>query len=217
MPTRRRVIDAGAARGRAAVLNIGRELDAAIRGQGLSYAAVGRDIGLSDVQVSRVARGLAPSLTIVQASELLASVGQELSVRSFPTGQPLRDRGHLALLERLRARLHRTLGWRMEVPVMGSPDLRAWDAMILGTSWRRPVEAETRLGDVQALGRRLALKQRDGGEDVLVLLIADTRHNRIVLRSIGSLMVEQFPLPGRRALELLAAGVDPSQSSMILV
>jgi hypothetical protein len=76
------------------------------------------------VQVGRVARGLAPGLTIVQASELLASAGLELSVRADPTGRPLRDRAHLALLERLRLRIHPSLTWQREVPVTGPPDLQ---------------------------------------------------------------------------------------------
>jgi hypothetical protein len=66
-----------------------------------------------------VARGLAPDLTIVQASALLASVGQELSIRAYPSGRALRDRPQLALLERLRARVHSSLTWRAEVPVTG--------------------------------------------------------------------------------------------------
>lgn len=196
---------------------VGRELNDAIRNQGLSYAAVGRDVGLSDVQVGRVARGLAPALTIRQASELLASVGQELSIRSYPTGRPLRDRAHLALLDRLRRCLHPSLTWRVEVPVTGPSDLRAWDAVISGSAWRRPVEAESRLGDFQALERRVTLKQRDGQMEHVILLVADTRHNRTMLRSLGTSLDSQFPLPGRRALELLAAGVDTGGSSIVLL
>ena len=217
MPARRRAIDLGAARARAAVAYVGRELDEGIRNHGLSYAAVGRDVGLSGVQVGRVARGLAPELTILQASELLASVGQELSIRAYPTGQPLRDRPQLALLERLRGRVHPSLAWRAEVPVTGPPDLRAWDAMIAGSTWRMPVEAESRLGDVQALERRLTLKQRDGSMDRVILLVADTRHNRTVLRSLGAALESQFPLRGARALELLAAGVAPTGSTIVML
>jgi hypothetical protein len=199
------------------VAYIGRELTDGIRNQGLSYAAVGRDVGLSGVQVGRVARGMAPDLTILQASELLASIGQELSIRAYPTGRPLRDRPQLALLDRLRARLHSSLAWRSEVPVTGPPDLRAWDAVIVGLTWRRPIEAESRLGDVQALERRVALKQRDGNMDQVIVLVADTRHNRTVLRSLGAALTGQFPFPGRRALELLAVGVPPDASSVILL
>lgn len=207
----------GVARGRAAVANVGRELDEAIQNLGLSYTAVGRDVGLSDSQVGRVARGLSPSLTIVQASELLAAVGLDLSVRAYPTGRPLRDHRHLALLDRLRVRLHPSLTWRSEVPVAGSGDLRAWDALIGGVDWSQAVEAETRLRDVQALERRIALKLRDGAVDTVLLLIWNTRHNLTTLRSLGSALEAAFPMPGRRALELLAAGVNPGASTLILL
>jgi hypothetical protein len=217
MPARRRAIETGSARGRAAVAKLGQEFADAIRSQGLSYAAVARDVGLSGVQVGRVARGLAPGLTIIQASELLASVGLELSIRAYPTGQPLRDRGHLELLERLRGRLHRTLMWKPEVPVTGPPDLRAWDAVIDGQRWRIPVEAETRLGDLQAVERRIALKLRDGRLERVILLVSDTRHNRIALRSVAGSLDALFPVPGRRVLELLAAGVDPGGSSIVVL
>ena len=40
------------------------------------------------------------------------------------------------------------------------------------------VEAETAPTDVQALERRLALKERDGGAEHVVLLLLDTRRNR---------------------------------------
>jgi hypothetical protein len=74
-----------------------------------------------------------------------------------------------------------------------------------------------RLGDIQALERRLGLKQRDGSADSILLLVWDTRHNRVVLRSIADAIASTFPLPGRRALELLAAGVDPGASSLMLI
>jgi hypothetical protein len=199
------------------VLDLARELDDAIRNNGLSYAAVGRDVGLSDSQVGRVARGLAPDLTITRASELLAAVGLELSLRAYPTGRPLRDQAHLQLLDRLRSRLHPTLTWRLEVPVAAHGDLRAWDAVVSAPEWRVAVEAETRLRDVQALERRIALKQRDGAIEIVVLLVRATRHNHAVLRSLGAAFESQFPMPGRRALELLTAGVQPGANSLVVL
>jgi hypothetical protein len=67
---------------------------------------------------------------------------------------------------------------RTEVPLPIVGDLRAWDAVIRGVDWRRPVEAETVVDDIQALERRLALKVRDGGVDGVILVIADTPRNR---------------------------------------
>jgi hypothetical protein len=217
MPARRRVVELAAARGREAVLEIGRELDMAIQNLGLSYAAVGRDVGLSGPQVARVAHGQAPALTIVQASELMASVGLDLSIRSYPTGRPLRDSIQTTLLERFHARLHSSLGWRTEVPVGPAGDLRAWDAVITGEHWRMAVEAETRLRDWQALERRLALKLRDSTVDGILLVVWDTKGNRAALRALGAATHGTFPVAGKRALELLAAGANPGGSSLIVL
>ncbi len=101
------------------------------------------------------------------------------------------------------------------MPITG--DQRAWDALIRGEDWRCGVEAETRPRDLQALERRLALKLRDGGVDWLVLLLLDSRHNRALVREHAELLQQRFPLPGRRALELLGAGVAPGASSLILL
>ena len=197
------------------------ELRDAIQSHGLSYVDVGMDVGLSGSQVSRVARGLSPDLSIVQAAKLLAAVGLEVSIRAYPTGRPLRDRAHLELLERLRHRLHGSLTWRTEVPVTrsggGGTDLRAWDAVISGGDWSIAVEAETRIGDVQALQRRIELKRRDGAIDHVLLLVRHTRHNATVLRSVEPTFSTSFPLPGRRALELLIAGVELGSSSIVLI
>src|SRR5262249_16423991 len=70
------------------------------------------------------------------------------------------------------------LRWRTEVPLPIEGDLRAWDAMITGPRWRVAVEAETVIEDVQALERKLSRKQRDGGIDHVMILIADTHRNR---------------------------------------
>jgi transcriptional regulator with XRE-family HTH domain len=220
MSGRRRAVTLGEARGREALTNLCRELDDAIRNQGLSYATVAADVGLSPSQVSRIARGGSPDLSIVQAAVLLASVGLDLSVKTYPTGRPVRDRAHLALLERLRIRLHRSLTWRTEVPVVHGAhpsDLRAWDAVIAGHGWTSAVEAEVRLRDLQALDRRIALKLRDGSVDSVLLLVWNTRTNRDVLREFGAALRPNFPMSGRRALELLQAGVHPGSNALILL
>jgi len=216
VPPHARAIEAATTRGRAAVATIGRELDLAIRRHGLSYTAVGGAVGLSGSQVGRVARGRSPELTVVQASRLLAAVGLELSIRSYPAGEPLRDAAHLALLARLRRRLHASLAWRTEVPLARNGDLRAWDAVIRAPRWSVGVEAETRPTDLQALERRLALKQRDGEMPTIVLLLADTRHNRAIVAGTPDL-ADRYPVRGRAALAALEAGTHPGGSVLILL
>lgn len=162
-------------------------------------------------------RGLSPDLTIDRATRLFAVLGQDLSVRTFPGGDPIRDVAHAALLERLHARCHRSFQWRTEVPLPNPGDLRAWDATAVCPTCRVGVEAETRLRDIQALDRRLALKERDGGMDRVVLLVLDSRSNRDVLRTHGHILAVRFPVEGARAMELLGAGVDPGGNALVLL
>jgi hypothetical protein len=194
-----------------------RELELSIANLGLTYAAVARDVGLSGAQVGRIAHGRSRDLSIVQAATLMAAVGHELSVRTYPTGRPLRDAPQLALLARLRPLLHPALRWRSEVPVTTGPDLRAWDAVISGTDWRFGVDAETRIRDWQALDRRTALKLRDGDVDCVLLVIWKTRTNLSIVRSLRTELGTAFPVPGELALARLAAGTNPGGSALILL
>ena len=217
MGSRARTIDIAAARGGSLARELLHELRSARLDRGLSGAVIAKAVGLSDAQYSRIERGLPNDLSIQMASRLLAAVGLQLSVRAFPSGEPLRDAAHLALLGRFRALLHRSLRFRTEVPFPGVDDRRAWDAVVTGGAWSLGVEAETRPRDRQALERRLALKLRDGSVDYLVLLLLDSRYNRDFVRAQHDTLAERFPLPGRRALELLSAGVNPTASSVILL
>jgi hypothetical protein len=79
------------------------------------------------------------------------------------------------------------------------------------------LEAETRGRNSQELQRRVALKKRDGMVDHVVLLLADTRHDRSFLRAAGIGFMAEFPVPGPVALERLRAGMDPGGSAVILV
>lgn len=217
MGGRERAVDRGAARGRAVAAALARELHDARLDRGLTQEAVGRAVGLSGAQVSRIERGLVAGVSIEQVGRLLAVVGLELSARAYPTGVPLRDAAHVALLGRLRVRLHRTLGWRTEVPLSMKGDLRAWDGVIRGPTWRIGVEAETRPIDAQALVRRVSLKARDDGVDGILLVLADTRHDRAFLRAAGDVVMSRFPADGRQAIERLRMGLRPDGDAVVLL
>jgi hypothetical protein len=167
--------------------------------------------------VSRVERGRVPRLSIAEASAMLAAVGLDLVVRAVPGGDPVRDAGHAALLARFRARIHATLRWATEVPLPIPGDRRAWDAFVSGDDWRLGVEAEMRPNDLQALERRLALKLRDGGVDHVVLLLADTKDNRRLVWAHADALRARFPLPGHRAMALLAAGSPLPADALVLL
>jgi hypothetical protein len=71
--------------------------------------------------------------------------------------------------------------------------------------------------DAQALVRRLELKVRDSGVSGVFLVLPRTRHTRSFLGAAADLLVSPFPVPGARAMELLAAGVDPGGSAIIVL
>lgn len=217
MGSRERAVDVGAARAREILARLMGEARAARLGAGLGQDDVAAALRISRSQYSRMERGLSPDLSIDRAARLFAVLGQDLSVRTYPAGDPIRDVAHAELLERLHVRCHRSFRWRTEVPLPIRGDLRAWDATAICPTCRIGVEAETRLRDVQALDRRLGLKERDGDMDRLVLLVLDSRGNRAVLREHGHIFAPRFPVAGARALELLGAGVDPGGNALILM
>jgi len=166
---------------------------------------------------SRIEARRTRDLGIVRIATMLAVVGLDLSARAFPGGSPLRDAGHAVLLARFRHRLHRSLGWGVEVPLPVVGDLRAWDGFVRGRTWSYGVEAETHPTDAQGLIRRLELKVRDSGVSGVLLVMPVTRHTRSFLAAAGDLLWAAFPVSGQRALESLAAGVDPGGSSIIVI
>ena len=145
----------------------------------------------------------------------MAVVGLELSARAYPGGQPVRDAAQVELLARFRSRLHRDIRWATEVPLPAPGDQRAWDVLIArGSEWRYGVEAETGPRDSQALVRRLNLKVRDAQVDGVILVLPGTRRTRDFLAGAQDSLRSTFAVDGRRALELLAAGVDPGGSAI---
>jgi transcriptional regulator with XRE-family HTH domain len=217
MGSRERAIDVGAARAREALARLPAEARTARLNAGVGQADVASAVGISVAQYSRIERGLSPDLSIATAIRLFAVLGLDLSIRAYPAADPVRDAAHAALLERLHVLCHRSITWRTEVPFPLPGDLRAWDATAVCPAFRAGIEAETRIRDIQALDRRLALKERDGGMDRMILLALDSRANRSVLRESGSQLLIRFPVAGARALELLGAGADLGGNALILL
>jgi transcriptional regulator with XRE-family HTH domain len=204
-------------RARAALAMIGRELRLARRQHGLSQEAVGRAVGMSHSKVGRVERTRAPSLPVADACALLAAVGLDLVLRTAPGGDPVRDAGHTALLARFRARLHSSLGWATEVPLPIPGDRRAWDALVRGKGWLVGVEAEMRPNDRQALERKIALKQRDGGVDHVILLLARSADTERFVRANAAEFRVRFPAGARETLAELRDGREPTGNAILVL
>lgn len=198
------------------LLSIGDELRDARIQAGLTQRELGAAVGISPSEISRIERGQSPHVAYEVLVALGAALGLDIPLRAFPNGDAVRDAAQLALLARFRAVLPATIRHRTEVPLDIPGDLRAWDEVLDGSGWSLPLEAESRLRDIQALNRRVALKSRDGGVERIVLLVADTRHNRRVLRLFAAEFAAAYPVPGRVALAALRAGRRPDGSAIIL-
>lgn len=204
-------------RGRETTAKVLSELRSARRDRNVSGAAVAAMLGLSPAQYSRMERGLTAAVSIEDAVVALAAVGLRLTVGIYPAGPPLRDAAHAALIGRFRAICHSSIRLLDEVPLPMPGDLRAWDLVAMGPSWRHAFEFETRPRDRQAIERRIALKARDGGISGVSLVLLDSRHNRDFVRLHQRELHERFPVPAAVSLAAIRAGHDPGEGSVILL
>ena len=203
-------------RARYLVRRVGDQLKVARTEAGLSTRVVGQAAGVSHTHLRRIELGLIATVDIDLLSRIAAAVGAELSLNVHPTGPPVRDKAHLALLGRFKGRLHPSIRWRVEVPIPIPGDLRTADATATAHAFDATVEAETRLSDVQATERKLHTKQRDLGTTRAILLVADTRHNRAVIASVPDLGA-QFPVGTRACLAALSRGEDPGGDCLVIL
>ena len=196
---------------------IGSEILAARLDSGISQTTAGTAAGMSHAQFGRIERGGLPGLTIDQASRAAAAVGLRLVMRTYPDGDPARDAAQLAALERFKARLPAEAMWRTEVPLPIPGDRRAWDAMVELHGRRAGCECETRLRDAQALERRSALKARDGGVDLIILVVADTKSNRAFLELHREQLRGLLPLDSRQVLDAFRRDELPEKGGIVIV
>lgn len=195
---------------------MGEEIRQARNAASLSQREVGRMLGVTHSSIGRMERGDVARLSFERIAVVGAILGLDLHARLYPSGSPVRDGAHLALLERLRKRLGSMLRFRLEVPVPIAGDHRSADGVIDGEDVDAMVEAETRVDDVQALLRRIRAKQRDLGSRRVILLLSDSRNNRSVLAHHPELAAE-FPIHPRACLRALSAGVDPGGDAILLL
>lgn len=216
MAGRESVAAIGARRSRLLRQRIGDELSNARISAGLSVREVARMVRVSAARIERAERGDPGTLTIDLAARIAPVVGLLLAASLHVDGDPVRDRAHLALLERFRLRLDRSLVWRTEVPMPIAGDLRAGDGVVDAAFGTILVEAETRVTDIQAVERKSVLKERDLGADRLILLIADTPNNRRVVALHPELRA-RFPVHARRCLAALGRAEDPGGDCLLIL
>ena len=195
---------------------IGDELGSSRRGIGLSLREVSRNLNISVDRLIRAERGEPGTLSIDLTARYASMLGLELAASLHLIGNAIRDKGHLALLERFRRRLPPTVRWRTEVPIPIAGDPRSADGLASVGQMDHMVEAETHLGDVQALERRIFAKARDLGVDRVVLLLADTRHNRSVVDGMPGIRA-RFPVDSRTWFRAIGASDDPGGDALVIM
>jgi transcriptional regulator with XRE-family HTH domain len=218
MPTWQSAAHRGASRAGYLLRRAGEELRRFRMAAGLSTRQLAGTVGISHTQVRRIEAGVAPHIDLDLLSRIASALGAELSIGVHPIGPPVRDKGHVALLERFAARLGPDVTWQTEVPIPLPGDPRSADgvATVTTNDFDAIVEAETRLHDIQATERRLRAKQRDLGTPRAILLVADTRHNRRVIAAIPEIQ-RQFPVGTRSCLAALKAGRDPGADCLVIL
>ena len=199
-------------------MEVGREIAAARRSAGATQRHVAARAGISASQLGRIERGelRRPSLDVLCRAARAA--GLAASLKLYPEGPRLRDAGQLGVLvrfDRISAPPIRT-SREAKLPVPG--DQRAWDERLTDGMSNASVECEVHVHDVQAIQRRIALKQRDDpNAGIVILLLADTVHNRRVLAQHREALRAQFPLDGGAILRALRAGRIPAASGLLLL
>jgi transcriptional regulator with XRE-family HTH domain len=194
-----------------------RDLRAARLAAGLSQASVARSIGCAHSRISEWERArAAPRWRLL--ARWAATVGLDLRLAVYQAGSPLRDAAQLRLLQRARLAVGRRWSWTSEVPVTADPlDRRAFDAVLTRHTVRIGLEAITRLTDAQAQTRSLTLKREAAGLDGMVIVLADTRHNRAAVRDASATLDGAFPMRTRAVLAALRAGRAPHADGVVLV
>jgi transcriptional regulator with XRE-family HTH domain len=217
MGTHQRRTDRGHEQAIRIIGSTGAEVRLARRSAGTSIRTAAASVGMSESMFARVERAELRNVTIEQAARACAAVGLKFVGRAYPDGAPVRDVAHIRLLRRLRDQLPAGIAVRTEVPIPIAGDLRAWDLQFRVGIETVGVEAETRLSDLQALDRRIALKVRDSAVTVVVLLLADTTANRRTIAEHREALRSAFPLDSRAVLGALRTGRPPSASGIVVL
>jgi transcriptional regulator with XRE-family HTH domain len=180
---------------------------------GLTQATVARTSGIARSTYADLERGRTSQVSLIRASIVSAVLGQDLSVKLYPFGAPVRDAAHLRLIGELVERVSGVWDVTHEAPIPIEGDRRAWDLLLKGPV-SIGVEAETRPGDLQALERAIHLKQRDSGVQRVLLIVRGSRRNRLLIRELLPSLRIAFPLGTAEVMRALHDGRDPGADGL---
>ena len=214
MATRERPID----RGRRLGKELGSRLMAELRRErvnaDLSQRAVAKVLGWSQARYWRFERD--DDALLSEVAVVAALLGLDLSAGLHRTVEAITDRGQVALLNRFRALLAGTIRVVAEALLPNIGDRRSWDLLLRIGRQLVGVEAETKVRDVQLTVRKVRGRERDGGADEIVLLLADTRANRAVVDDLLTALGPRFATPPRQLRAALRTGRPIPGSGILL-
>ncbi|HLB43933.1 MAG TPA: helix-turn-helix transcriptional regulator [Candidatus Limnocylindrales bacterium] len=202
----------GSSRARRILAELATDVREARLRSGLSQEEAGRRAGLSGDKVWKIEHERLGTLSVVDACRLTAVLGLDFAARTYENGARIRDAGQAPRLVKLLAGVGAPLRYRTDVPLPArddAPELRAWDALLSGNGERTAVELEARLTDMQATARRHNLKRRDDPVEHFLLVVANTKHNRRVMREYAGLFADLPHLRTASVLKQLRAGKHP--------
>jgi transcriptional regulator with XRE-family HTH domain len=182
----------------------------------VSQRALAEELGWSHSRYRRFESGATASVTIDAVSVAASVLGLEIGAGLYPIGDGLVDRGHQALLSRFRTTLADSIRVASEIPLMNTGS-RSWDLLLRIASQVVGVEAETRVRDAQALTRRIRLRERDGGADVILVVLSDSRHNRAVAADLRQMLGRAFESDPKVISSALRAGRELPGSGVLLL
>ena len=217
MATRETRQQRGHRRGDEALRRLVSELRDERRVAGLSQAELAAELHWSQTEISRLERNLYPAIALVRLAEIAAALGLELSAGLHRNGDGLRDRGQQAVASRLLAIVAPVIKRWREVPLPNHGDRRSWDVLLRLGSTLIGVEIETRIRDMQALVRKIRERERDGGVDHVLLVLADSAHNRALVDELREALGPRFSTSPRLLLRALRTGTEIPGSGVILV
>lgn len=187
--------------------------------EGVSQAALARQVELTQAYMSLFERNELSDLGLIRLAEVASILGLEPALSLHPIGPPLRDKGHEALIKRFLNILSSAWKVTREVPFPNEGDPRWWDALLKLETDPTLVglEAETRIRDLQALTRRMRGRAKDGGADAIVIALSDTRTNREIVSDFRAALGPEFAGSPAAIVRALQEGVRPPGSGVLLL
>jgi transcriptional regulator with XRE-family HTH domain len=194
------------------------ELRVARQNAGVSQRALAAEVGWTQSEINRLEQFRFMTVPLPRLCEIGSALGLELNASWHPAGDAVRDEGHQAVKRRFILLVAAPpYGVTHEAPFPNLGDLRSWDLLLRLDEQRVGIEVETRVRDVQACVRRIRARQRSGGVAFIILVLADTAHNRRFVDELREALGPSFATSPGAITASLRAGMPVPGSGVILV